>query len=125
MWVPLIENGEYNQPGADYFVRKHLDHLLGQSADIDAILLACTHYPLLMEKIRQLLPKQVQVIAQGAIVAKSLAEYLQRHPAMAAKCSKNGQMRFCTTDDAVNFDQQAAIFYGRAVASEQVDLIHS
>lgn len=125
MWVPLIENGEYNQPGADYFVQKHLDHLLEQSADIDTVLLACTHYPLLMDKIRQLLPKQVQVIAQGAIVAKSLAEYLQRHPAMAEKCSKGGQIRFCTTDDAANFDQQAAIFFGKAVVSEQVDLIRS
>ncbi len=125
MWVPLIENGEYNQPGADYFVQKHLNHLLGQSPDIDAILLACTHYPLLMDKIRQFLPKQVQVIAQGEIVAKSLAAYLQRHQAMAEKCSKGGQIRFCTTDYAANFDQQAAIFFGKAVVSEQVDLIHS
>lgn len=125
MWVPLIENGEYNQPGADYFVQKHLDHLLGQSPDIDAILLACTHYPLLMDKIRQFLPKEVKLIAQGEIVAKSLAAYLQRHPAMAEKCSKGGQIRFCTTDDAANFDQQAAIFFGKAVVSEQVDLIHS
>ena len=125
MWVPLIENGEYNQAGADYFVQKHLDHLLGQSPDIDAILLACTHYPLLMDKIRQFLPKEVKLIAQGEIVAKSLAVYLQRHPAMAEKCSKSGQIRFCTTDDAANFDQQAAIFFGKAVASEQIDLIHS
>ncbi len=125
MWVPLIENGEYNQAGADYFVQKHLDHLLGQSPDIDAILLACTHYPLLMDKIRQFLPKEVKLIAQGEIVAKSLAVYLQRHPAMAEKCSKGGQIRFCTTDDAANFDQQAAIFFGKAVASEQIDLIHS
>ena len=125
MWVPLIENGEYNQAGADYFVQKHLDHLLGQSPDIDAILLACTHYPLLMDKIRQFLPKQVQVIAQGEIVAKSLATYLQRHLAIAEKCSKGGQIRFCTTDDAANFDHQAAIFFGKGVTSEQVDLIHS
>lgn len=125
MWVPLIENGEYNQPGADYFVEKHLNHLLEQSPDIDTILLACTHYPLLMDKIRQFLPKQVQVIAQGEIVAKSLATYLQRHPAIAEKCSKGGQIRFCTTDDAANFDQQAAIFFGKTVVSEQIDLIHS
>jgi glutamate racemase len=124
MWVPLIENGEYNQPGADYFVQKHLDHLLGQSPDIDAILLACTHYPLLLDKIGQFLPKEIQVIAQGAIVAESLKNYLERHPAIAQKCSKGGQLRFCTTDDAANFDAHAAIFFGKAVVSEQVDLIH-
>jgi glutamate racemase len=82
MWVPLVENNEYNSPGADYFIQKNINSLLQQSADIDTILLACTHYPLLMEKIKKAVPAGVTVLSQGQIVADSLAEYLQNHPKM-------------------------------------------
>jgi glutamate racemase len=118
LWVPLIENGEYNKPGADYFVKQYLDQLLAQSPGIDTLLLACTHYPLLMEKIKQFLPGNIQVVSQGDIVAKSLADYLQRHPEIDNSLSKTGtQWFFTTTDDTADFDQHAAFFFSAPVKS--------
>ncbi|HND87950.1 MAG TPA: glutamate racemase [Saprospiraceae bacterium] len=122
MWVPLIENGEHESPGADYFVRKHLDALLAQSPDIDTVVLGCTHYPLLLPKIRQWLPPDVRVVVQGEIVAKSLADYLVRHPDMESACSKGGRVTFLTTEQAADFDVQATLFWGSPVRSEQVHL---
>ena len=122
MWVPLVENNEYNSACADYFIEKHVSNLLSQSKDIDTILLACTHYPLLMEKIKQFVPKNCSVIPQGNIVAESLVDYLQRHPEMEAKCSKGGSQRFFTTDSAEDFDSKAAIFYGKPVKSTHLVL---
>jgi len=124
MWVPLIENGEHEGAGADYFVKDSLDQLLKQSPAIDTILLACTHYPLLIPKISAMLPNNIQLIAQGEIVAQSLVHYLERHPAMAEKCSKNGQIRFCTTDSAADFDEKGAIFFGKSLKSEHILLGH-
>ncbi|MEO0065212.1 MAG: glutamate racemase [Bacteroidota bacterium] len=124
MWVPLIENGEHEGAGADYFVKDSLDQLLKQSPAIDTILLACTHYPLLIPKISAMLPDHIQLIAQGEIVAQSLVHYLERHPAMAEKCSKNGQIRFCTTDSATDFDEKGAIFFGKSLKSEHILLGH-
>jgi glutamate racemase len=122
MWVPLVENNEYNSPGADYFIEKNINNLLQQSANIDTILLACTHYPLLMEKIKKTVPANVTVLSQGQIVAESLAGYLQNHPEMEAKCSKNGQISFFTTDSPEDFDNHAAIFYGKPVKSQHLSL---
>lgn len=122
MWVPLVENNEHNSGGADYFIEKHINHLLAQSAKIDTLLLACTHYPLLMEKIQQFVPAGCAVIPQGKIVADSLALYLQRHPQMDAQCSKGGKRQFYTTDSADDFDSKAAIFYGEPVKSTHLDL---
>lgn len=122
MWVPLIENNEHMDEGADYFVKKHVGNLLAQSAAIDTLLLACTHYPLLTEKIKQYLPQHCTVIAQGAIVADSLADYLQRHPEMEERCSKGGNLEFYTTDAAADFDNKASIFYGASVKSSHLAL---
>ena len=122
MWVPLVENGAANEPGADYFIQKHLDQLMAQSSKIDTILLACTHYPLLMGKIKQFAPTGVTIVSQGEIVSKSLADYLEKHPKMAASCSKNSQIRFCTTDSAADFDAHASQFFGKLVISQHVDL---
>lgn len=122
MWVPLIENNEHNSKGADYFIEKNVNNLLSQSADIDTILLACTHYPLLSEKIKQYVPAGCAVIPQGNIVAESLADYLQRHPEMEARCSKGGHLQFYTTDSAADFDSKAAIFYGTPVKSTHLAL---
>jgi len=122
MWVPLVENNEYNGNGADYFVQQHLQHLLQQSAQIDTILLACTHYPLLIDKIRQFAPQGMHIIAQGEIVANSLNAYLQRHTAIEQACSKGGSIDFFTTDSAEDFDKQATIFFGKAIQSAHVDL---
>jgi glutamate racemase len=119
LWVPLIENGEYDQPGADYFVKKYLDQVLAGSDQIDTLLLACTHYPLLQKKIRAYLPGHIQVIPQGDIVAKSLKDYLERHPEMQQKVSRNGTQQFFTTsDDTSDFDHHASIFFSEQVASE-------
>ena len=122
MWVPLIENNEYQSAGADYFVKKEIDKLLEQSPDIDTILLACTHYPLLMDKIQQFTPQGVKVLSQGKIVATSLVEYLTRHPEIEARCSKNGQLSFFTTDSTEDFDSHAANFYGKPVKSSHLQL---
>ncbi|MBY0480667.1 MAG: glutamate racemase [Chitinophagaceae bacterium] len=122
MWVPLIENGEYNQPGADYFVQKYLQQLLQQSPKIDTILLACTHYPLLIDKIRQFTPAKINIVSQGEIVAKSLALYLENHRDLADLCSKNGEIQFFTTDSASDFDNHASLFFGKSVKSEHIFL---
>ncbi len=122
MWVPLIENNEYNKPGADYYVKQHLHHLLSTHEGIDTLLLACTHYPLLMDKIRQFVPAGISIVSQGEIVAKSLAEYLSKHPKLAEKCSKNSQISFYTTDSTADFDNHAGVFFGRPVASKHLDL---
>jgi len=122
MWVPLVENNEFNNPGADYFIKKHIDHLMQQSPLIDTVILGCTHYPLLIDKIKKYLPPQVSVLSQGEIVAHSLGSYLYRHPEMEARCSKNGTREFLTTDDTENFDRHAAIFFGKSVQSKHIAL---
>lgn len=122
MWVPLVENGEYASPGADYFVKQHIDRLMTQSDQIDTILLACTHYPLLLEKIQQYAPADATILSQGGIVADSLADYLHRHPEIETQCSKNEQRTFLTTDSAEDFDRQATIFYGEAIQSQHLAL---
>jgi len=118
LWVPLVENGEYDKPGADYFVKKYLEQIMAQSEKIDTILLACTHYPLLEKKIREFLPANVQIVSQGDIVAKSLQDYLHRHPEMENNLSKNKtQQFFTTTDDTADFDHYAKIFFSVPVKS--------
>lgn len=117
LWVPLIENNEHKGDGADFFVKKNIDHLIAKGIDMDTILLGCTHYPLLMEKIKKYAPPQMKIISQGEIVAKSLSDYLHRHPEMEAKCSKNGQRIFYTTDTPDIFDKHASEFFGQDVKS--------
>jgi glutamate racemase len=122
MWVPLVENNEQNAAGADYFVKSSIEQLMQQQPDIDTILLGCTHYPLLLTKIQQCLAPGITVVSQGAIVAKSLKDYLQRHPEMEEHCSKTGKMAFYTTDSAESFDSAAAIFFGKPVKSVHLTL---
>ena len=122
MWVPLIENHEHLSPGADYFVKKCVDKLKAQSSQIDTILLACTHYPLLATKILEAAGKDIRIISQGNIVAESLADYLARHPEMDAKLTREGRRLFYTTDDPEDFDLQATVFFGEAVQSRHTDL---
>ncbi|MDP9079689.1 MAG: glutamate racemase [Bacteroidota bacterium] len=123
LWVPLIENGEYDKPGADYFVRQYLDQVLAQSPNIDTLLLACTHYPLIQQKIMEYLPKNIRVVSQGDIVAKSLADYLQRHPEMETSISRNKmQQFFTTTDDTADFDHYAELFFSATVKSSYAEV---
>lgn len=121
MWVPLVENGEADSAGADFFIEKDLKRLLSHDPSIDTILLACTHYPLLEKKIRKFIPSNTQVIAQGAIVAESLADYLKRHPEIDEKLSRNGERRFFTTDSAVDFEEKASIFFGQPVKAQHLE----
>ena len=121
LWVPLIENGEYNKPGSDYFVQLYLDQAMAQSPDIDTILLACTHYPLLQDRIKAYLPGNINVIGQGGIVAESLANYLSRHPEIESLLTKTATREFfTTTDDTREFDKHAAIFFPDDVRSNFV-----
>ena len=122
MWVPLVENNEHNDDGADYFVKKYLGEVLEQSKNIDTLLLACTHYPLLMKKIKAFAPTGLSILSQGKIVSDSLADYLLRHPEIAERCTKNGHRVFYTTDSAEGFDQKASIFYGQPVQSKHLAL---
>lgn len=122
MWVPLVEYGEAESEGADFFIRKHIDHLLNQDPEIDTILLGCTHYPLLMDKIRKFTPEGISVVAQGEIIADSLKDYLQRHPDIAARCSQGGKMEFLTTESPEKFSEAAEIFLGRPVRANQITL---
>lgn len=122
MWVPLVENEEYNTPGADYFVKKNIDSLLQQDPQIDSVILGCTHYPLLRDKIRQWMPDNIHVIEQGNYVAQSLKEYLSRHDDMSKHITNEGTIRFLTTEQADVFQAKAAIFMDTAVGAERVFL---
>lgn len=122
MWVPLVENRESDGPGADYFVKKDIDALLSQCADIDTVILGCTHYPLLVSKIKEYMPKSVHVIEQGGIVAESLKDYLKRHPEMEQRCSKGGKCRYFTTEDAEKFSEMGSIFVNEQIKAEHVSL---
>lgn len=110
MWVPLVENNEYASEGADYFVKKHIHQLLEKDSEIDTIILGCTHYPLLIEKIRQFTPSHIRLVPQGEYVAKSLEDYLKRHPEMDIRCSKGNTCRFLTTESTAKFEESASIF---------------
>jgi glutamate racemase len=122
LWVPLIENNEQDSAGADYFFKKDIELLLKKSPDIDTILLACTHYPLILDKIKTHLPEEINVISQGAIVAESLQHYIARHAEIDSKCSKDGRLEFFTTDSTEDFDKHSETFFGRRISSVHVDL---
>lgn len=111
MWVPLVENNEFDKPGADYFVKKYTEELMSQAADIDTIMLACTHFPLLLPKIRQYIPSTVRVLSQGDIVAQSLRDYLSRHREIDVRLSKGGTVRFFTTESPDKFVGTAGLFF--------------
>lgn len=122
MWVPLVENLEFNKPGADYFVKQHLNRVFSRDLSIDTLVLGCTHYPLLMDKIKQYLPSGVKLISQGEYVAKSLQDYLLRHPEMEQVCTKNGLTEYLTTESPEKFSDMAEIFLKKAVDVKRVTL---
>lgn len=122
MWVPLIENNEINTPGSAYFIKKNLHSLFQKGKNIDVVLLACTHYPLMQKQITEYLPVDVKLLSQGSIVARSLAGYLQRHPEIDMLCSKNTRLQFYTTDATEDFDNHATLFFGEPVQSRYVNL---
>ena len=122
MWVPLVENNEHHAQGANFFIKKNIHNIFEKAENIDIILLACTHYPLLKEKIEEYLPVGVKLLSQGEIVAESLKDYLHRHPEIEIRCNKNSSRKFYTTDSTEDFDSHARIFFNEAVSSIKVDL---
>jgi glutamate racemase len=122
LWVPLVENGEQDNAGADYFVRQHLDAILSKDAAIDTLILGCTHYPLLIPKIKQYLPAHIHLISQGKQVAFALENYLFRHPEMQARCSTGGTCRFLTTEAEDKFAGMASFFLQGKIHAEQISL---
>ena len=122
MWVPLVENNEYQDHGADFFIKKNLHTLFSKGGKIDVVLLACTHYPLLKAKIEQHLPVSVKLLSQGEVVAKSFVDYLHRHPEIEERCGKNASRVFYTTDATEDFDNHATLFFGEPIQSQHVDL---
>lgn len=123
MWAPLVENYEFDSPGADYFVEKRIGNLLRHDPLIDTIILGCTHYPLLLDKILKYTPREVRVISQGEYVASSLKTYLERHPEMQQRLSQGSTTHFLTTEDAGTFNESAAIFMGDAsIRAERITL---
>lgn len=123
MWVPLVENNEADSEGADYFVKKYLDELLTAAPEIDTLVLACTHYPLLIKKIKEFLPAGISLVSQGKIVAHSLKDYLHRHPEMEARLGKGGGRQYYTTDDPRIFENMARIFFGKPVKAQKLELL--
>lgn len=122
MWVSLVENNESQDEGADYFIRKYIDQLLSKDPQIDTVILGCTHFPILLPKIRQYIPEHISVIAQGEYVAESLKEYLRRHPEMDAKCTKNGNCQFYTTEAEEKFSESASTFLKQQISVKHITL---
>lgn len=122
MWVPLVENGEHESKGAEYFVKKNLDHLFQNDPEIDTLILGCTHYPLLLPLIERFAPKGVHVVSQGAYVAQSLITYLERHPELASRCSLGGRTHYLTTESVQKFEDNASIFIKQPIRAEHVRL---
>lgn len=121
-WVPLVEYNEADSPGADYFVKKRIDELMRKDHAIDAIILGCTHYPLLMPKILKYLPKGVRIVPQGEYVADSLKQYLERHPQLEQRCSRGATVHYLTTENPEKFKEQAQIFLHEPVDVENISL---
>jgi glutamate racemase len=122
MWVPLVENGDANCDGADYFVNRDVNALLAADADIDTIILGCTHYPLLYTKIRAAVPEHITLLKQGDIVARSLKDYLHRHPEMDARLATNASAGFLTTENPDRFADLATLFLGHDISAKHVSL---
>jgi glutamate racemase len=122
LWVPLVETGEHDSPGADFFIKKHIDAILNKDPQIDLLILGCTHYPLLENKIRHYLPASVALLAQGEYVAESLADYLRRHPEIETRCSKDGNTRFFTTEADDKFADMAGRFFRDTISASRIVL---
>ncbi len=119
-WVSLVEKNLYASTEADYSVKYHIDEILSKDAKIDTLLLACTHYPILINKIKQFTPAGIRIISQGEIVAKSLISYLNNHKEMETKCSKMSKKRFFTTGDVEDFNEHASLFFGAEIVAEKL-----
>jgi glutamate racemase len=120
MWVPIVENNEIGTEGAEYFIRKNIQNILQKDKDLDTLVLGCTHYPLLIDTIQKYVPDGIKILQQGEITAEKLLEYLNRHPEIDNRLSKNQNLKFQTTESAENFNGKAALFMGHKVEAEHV-----
>ncbi|HSM47213.1 MAG TPA: glutamate racemase [Draconibacterium sp.] len=120
MWVPIVENNEIGTEGAEYFIRKNIQNILQKDKDLDTLVLGCTHYPLLIDTIQKYVPDGIKILQQGEITAEKLLEYLNRHPEIDNRLSKNQNLKFQTTESAENFNGKAALFMGHKVKAEHV-----
>ncbi|MCB9195899.1 MAG: glutamate racemase [Flavobacteriales bacterium] len=123
LWVPLIENNQFDNEGGRFFVKHHVDALMLKDPKIDSVILGCTHYPILKDIIREYLPEHIEIMSQGEIVANSLKDYLQRHPEMENKCSKNSLVKYFTTEHPETFSERATLFLGHDINCEHIELI--
>jgi len=122
MWVYLVEHNQMNGEGADYFVKQHVDRILARNPKIDTLLLACTHYPLLIKTIKKFVPDSIKLVTQGGIVAEKLIDYLSRHSEIETGLMKGKQRDFVTTDDASTFDLQASMFFGDSISARHIEI---
>lgn len=123
LWVPLIENNQFNNAGGRYFIESHVNELMAKDSKIDTIILGCTHYPILKSIIEEYTPDDVTVLSQGQIIADSLFDYLNRHPEIADKCSKHGQTQYFTTEDPYTFSDRASLFLGHSIQTNKITLL--
>ena len=121
-WVPLVEYNEADSPGADYFVKKRIDELMSKDPAIDAIILGCTHYPILLPKIQRYVDARINIVSQGKFVAESLKGYLERHPEIERDCTQGGRVEYYTTENPNKFKEGARIFLHEKVKVEHIDL---
>jgi len=121
-WVPLVEYNEADSPGADYFIKKRINQLLSIDPQIDTVILGCTHYPILLPKIRQYMPQGIRIISQGEYVANSLKDYFLRHPDMEQRCTKGGKVHYLTTENPDKFQESAQLFLRESITVENITL---
>ena len=122
MWVPLVENNEFDNTGADYYINKYIQEILEDDNEIDTLVLACTHYPILEQKIKKFVPNHIRLVSQGGLVATKLASYLDRHPEINNRLSKKSSLKVLTTENNNSFDVIASKFYKEQIKSISVKL---
>lgn len=122
LWVPFIEDYMRHGDDLDSIIRQDLAELFAQDCGIDTLLLACTHYPLVLNRIKAALKPGVNVVVQSTLVAESLVDYIQRHPEIQTVISREGKRYFYTTDDVADFDDHATLFYGASVKARQLKI---
>lgn len=122
LWVPLVENNEISSKGAHYIIEQDIRRLMTLSPNIDVIVLACTHFPILLSVIKAYTSETITVLSQGELVSEKLANYLYRHPEIDQICGKNGNVSFYTTDEVIDFENKTEIFYGKKIKAKYLHI---
>lgn len=122
LWVPIVESNQLEHPGTPLFIKENIDNLLAQSPDIDTLVLACTHYPVLYPLIKELSPPDILIVSQGELVSASLKDYLKRHPEIDQTFQKGGNISFFTTENAEDFNEKAALFFEQVIQAQHISI---